>query len=102
MDNFNNKAATIIDLQQRGYDQDFVLKNEYLLCVQCDELIAPDDFEITEVHRFDGRPRLRDNYVIYAVRSVHTDLQGILMTSYSTLTGGLSIHLWSKLAASFN
>jgi hypothetical protein len=98
MENFHNKTEVIIDLQQRGYDQDFVLNNEHLLYVQSSELIAPDDFEITETYRFDGKSRSRDNYVVYAVRSIHNDIKGILMTSYSAFSHGLSIHLWSKLA----
>lgn len=96
--NYNSKAEAIIDLQERGYDHDFILKNEYILCIQESQTISPDDFEITETYRFDGKSRLCDNYIIYAIRSLNNDLNGILMTSYSTLTRGLSIHLWSKLA----
>jgi hypothetical protein len=95
---YTTKAEAIIDLQERGYDYDFILKNEYIICIQQSETICPDDFEITEAYRFDGAPRMSDNYIIYAVRSLNHDLNGILMASYSTLTKGLSIHLWSKLA----
>jgi hypothetical protein len=99
MENYHNRAEAIIDLQNRGYDQDFVIKNEHILYVQDSELINPDDFEVIEAYKFDGARRQRDNYVIYAIRSMHNDLKGILMTSYSAFSKGLSIHLWSKLAA---
>jgi hypothetical protein len=100
MKNFNNKAEAIIDLQRRGYDQDFILAEENILCLQRGDYIPPDAFEIIETHRFDGKARLRDNYVIYGIRSLQDDLKGILMTSYSAFSRGISIHLWSKLGAS--
>jgi hypothetical protein len=99
MENYSNIAEAIIDLQHRGYDQDFVIKNEHILCVQDSELISPDEFEVISAYKFERGKRLRDNYVIYAIRSMHNDLKGILLTSYGAFTKGLSIHLWSKLAA---
>ena len=99
MENYNNRAEAIIDLQKQGYDQDFVIKNEHILCVQDSELISPDEFEVISAYKFERGKRLRDNYVIYAIRSMHNDLKGILLTSYGAFTKGLSIHLWSKLAA---
>jgi hypothetical protein len=96
--NYTSKTDAIIDLQERGYDHDFVLKNEYILCIQESQAICPDDFEITETYRFEGHSKMSDNYVIYAIRSFSHNLNGILMASHSTLTKGLSIHLWSKLA----
>jgi hypothetical protein len=102
MNCYKTKAKTIISLQERGYDNDFILKNEYLLCLQQCELINPDEFEITESYRFDGKPNLKDNFVIYAIRALNNDIRGILMTSYSALAEGISIHLWCKLATHLN
>jgi hypothetical protein len=99
MGNFNNKTKAIIDLQNRGYDQDFILADENIFCLQRGELIPPDSFEITEIHRFDGKSSMKDNYVIYGIRSIQDDIKGILMTSYSAFYRGVSIHLWSKLVA---
>ena len=58
----------------------------------------PDEFEIAETYQFKGTQESNDTYVIYAIRSVHRDLKGILMTSYSAFNHGLGIHLWSKLS----
>ena len=98
---FKNKASVIIDLQSRGYDRDFIIKDEYLVCIQTMQRMCPDDFEIIESYRFDGKDRSCDNYVVYAIRSVDDELKGILMASYCAFSRGLSIHLWSKLSASF-
>jgi hypothetical protein len=98
MNKHNTKTEAIISLQEQGYENDFILKNEYIFCVQQSELISPDEFEITETCRFDGEPRLSDNFIIYAIRVLNDDIKGILMTSYSALARGMSIHLWSKLS----
>jgi len=97
MGKFNDKAEAIIDLQKRGYDQDFILANENLYCLQGGDIIFPDNFEVIETYRFEGKSKFKDNYVIYAIRAIHEDLKGILMTSYGSLARGISIHLWSKL-----
>jgi hypothetical protein len=102
MERFKNKASVIIDLQSRGYDRDFIIKDEYLVCIQTMQRICPDDFEVMETYRFDGRDRACDNYVIYAVRSVDNEQKGILMASYCAFSKGLSVHLWSKLSVNFN
>lgn len=97
---YHNKTEAIIDLQKRGYILDFILKHDYIHCVQLSESICPDDFEIIKAYRIDDKKRKFDNCIIYAISSLNSDTRGILMTSHRSLTKGLSIHLWSKLADS--
>jgi hypothetical protein len=92
----------IIGLQNKGYNMDFILNNEFLRCVQDGELISPDDFEIAETYLIEGESQLGLLYVIYAINSLHNGIKGILMISYGAFTQGLSIHLWSKLASNLN
>ena len=99
MEHYATKAEAIIDLQRKGYDQDFILKSEGILCIQQSELIRPEEFEITGTYRFEGKSKLCDNYIIYAIRSVENDIKGILMTSFRGFENNISIHLWSKLAS---
>ena len=98
MENYNDKVQVIIGLQSRGYDLDFVLKNENLVCLQESELIGPDEFEIAETYKFEGNGGTSETDVVYAIRSVQRDLKGILMTSYSAFTRGIGFHLWCKLS----
>jgi hypothetical protein len=102
MENYSSKTEAIIGLQKKGYDLDFILNNEYLLCLQDSELISPDDFEVAETYSFESKATSGDQHLIYAINSVHNGIKGILMTPYSAFTRGLSIHLWSKLAANLN
>lgn len=102
MEKYYTKKDAIDHLQQMGYKLDFIIENENLLCIQKSELINPDDFEITETYRFDSDESRDGGYVIYAVKSAHKGLKGILATSYTSFFKGLSIHLWSKLSSGLN
>jgi len=102
MELYQNKKDVIIELQRRGYDQDFELENEGILYLQQSEFVPPDEFEITETYRIADRSRRKNKAIVYAVKSVHSDLRGILVTSIDRITQGLSIHLWSKLAGTIS
>jgi hypothetical protein len=99
MGNYTTKAEVIIDLQERGYDQDFVLDSEGILFLQQGELYRPDEFDVTETYRFEKNQRHSDGDLIYAIRSREKDIRGILMTSVRNLENNISIHLSSKFAA---
>lgn len=102
METYANKTLAIIDLQQRGYDQDFALTNEGIIYIQQSELLRPEDFEITETYRFEYTKHLNDRHIIYAIRSIEKDVKGILMTSYRGFETNISLHLWAKLAQPLN
>jgi hypothetical protein len=99
MENYKTKTEAIIGLQSKGYDLDFILRSEYLFCIQDNELISPDDFEITGTYRFDDHVIVEHKNIVYAIRSLQSGIKGILITSYGAFTKGISIHLWSKLGA---
>jgi len=99
MENYANRTEAIIDLQKRGYDQDFTLKNEGILFIQENEFIRPEEFEISETHRFENKRRPGDNYIIYAIGSVENGIKGILMISFKGFDNNLSLHLWAKLTS---
>jgi len=98
MKNYPDKIQAIISLQQRGYELDFIMKGEFLFCPQQNELIGPDEFEVTETYQFQENNGKTDTYVVYGIQSLQTDLKGILMTSFQAFNMGLSIHLWCKLS----
>lgn len=102
MKNLDSRAKVIIGLQTKGYDLDFTLNNEFLRCIQDGELISPDDFEIVETFLFADESITGLPSVIYAINSFSYGVKGILMTSFTAFSQGLSIHLWFKLAANLN
>ena len=46
----NSRSSIIIDLQERGYELDFILDNGAITCVQDNSLTQPGCFEVTEKH----------------------------------------------------
>jgi hypothetical protein len=86
----------IIDLQERGFDHDFILDHEHIRCLQYNEIIPPDDFEILETHHCDNKANLKSNYIFYAIRLKNYDIKGILMSTHKSYTQGMSLHLWQK------
>ncbi|MDO3641324.1 hypothetical protein [Mucilaginibacter sp. L3T2-6] len=87
---------TIIDLQERGFDHDFVLDHEYIRCLQNDELIAPDDFEIVESHHCQDKIKHNGNCILYAIELKNHPVKGLLMSNYKSFSNGISLHLWHK------
>jgi hypothetical protein len=102
MERFNKKAAAIIDLQQRGYDLDFILNNENLLRVQHREPITPDDFEITEVSPFSGQERLKRKLCDLRSDFCSPGSERYSYDFIQCITKRMSFHLWFKLAPAFN
>lgn len=78
----NKRSSIIIDLQERGYDFDFVLDNGAITCVQDRSLTDTEGFEITEKHLIIDDSCLENTCVIYAVQLLDGNAKGILMASY--------------------
>ena len=100
MENYHHRAELIIDLQDRGYDQDFVIDNHGILNIQQSELLAPEEFEVTETHLVSERPSEGGCFMVCGIKSIHSDIKGILVTPYGRLFQGLSSHLWAKFSSS--
>jgi hypothetical protein len=86
----------IIDLQERGFNHDFVIENEHIRCLQYNELISPDDFEILETYHCKSSGNNRACNLVYAIRLMNYDINGILMSNYRSYFKGMSLRLWSK------
>ena len=91
-----NLIDIIIDLQEKGFDHDFVLEHEYIRCLQYDVQIPPDDFEILEIRPYKGNVYLKNMAIIYAIQLKDYDIKGILMSNSKSYLCGLSMHLWKK------
>jgi hypothetical protein len=94
---YDTVTEAVEGLRQRGYNLDFNLKENCLICH--DDRIDLNDFEIVEVYRFEGNSDPGDEAIVYAIESKNGH-RGILVGGYGissdTLTGDmarkLSIH----------
>jgi len=97
MKTYDTMSEAINDLQQRGYDHDFNLTDDCLECVQKNNRLKADEFEIDEVYRFEGETDPGDENVVYAISSSSKNLKGILVNAYGVYSDSLSAEIVSKL-----
>ncbi|MCA1750247.1 MAG: phosphoribosylpyrophosphate synthetase [Cryomorphaceae bacterium] len=78
------------DLRKRGFELEFNQDGKQLSCLKDPSIVLnPDDFEIVEVHRFEGATDPGDTSVVYAVegkkgqRGVLVDAYGVYGVEYS-------------------
>jgi hypothetical protein len=98
MHSYNSEIEAINDLRSRGYVSDFNLMSHSLYCPQLNVHVAPDEFEIAEVYRFEGESDPSDEVVVYAIRSTIRKLYGILINAYGIYAERSSDELVKKLA----
>lgn len=96
MTNFGTLTDALDDLRRRGYVHDFNLHPDCIGCKEPEVQLSPDDFEITEVHRFEGSSNPDDNEVVYAITGKN-GLKGVLVDAYGAYSDSLSAEMVQKL-----
>lgn len=97
MTTYDTSAEAINDLVSKGYDHNFNLKDEELYCHTNDTSLQPDEFQIDEVHRFEGDTNPDDEVVVYAISSPSANIKGILVNAYGVYAESVSAELVEKL-----
>lgn len=92
---YDTVTAAVNGLKQRGYTVDFNLKENCIVCH--DDKFNPEDFEITEVHRFEGNTDPADEAVVYAIES-NKGHKGILVNGYGISSDPMTNEMARKLA----
>ncbi len=99
MTNVMYKYATVLvaieNLRKEGYDVDFNLEDNCLICGNNKYTI--DDFEIEQVYRYEGDSNPSDESTVYGIAS-KDGLRGILVTAYGAYTDGMSAAMLRKLS----
>ena len=95
MNNYDTMLDALKDLKQRGYELDFKLQFDCLECALIGKL-DPRQFEITEVHRFEGFSNPDDNVVLYAIEGINGE-KGTLVDAYGAYASALSADMIEKL-----
>jgi len=95
MTSYDTVSEAVNKLKKRGFDLDFNLEENCLVCNE--EKFDIDDFEITEVYRFEGDTDPADEAVVYAIES-KDGLKGVLVSGYGISAEGMSAEMAKKLA----
>jgi hypothetical protein len=98
---YETLVEAIQDLKARGYTKDFNLKEN---CIECRELnlqLQPEQFEVREIHRFEGMTNPADSSVVYAIES-GDGLKGLLVDAYGAYASSMTLELAQKLRSDRN
>ena len=97
MKNYDTLSEAVNDLVSRGYVYNFNLKNDCITCVENEINIHPEDFNIDEVHRFEGNTDPGDENVLFAISSDKNNIKGLLVNAFGMYADSFSSDLMSKL-----
>jgi hypothetical protein len=92
---YDTVSEALNGLKNRGYNLDFNLQENCLICNGAAYTI--NDFEIVEIHRFEGNTDPADEAVVYAIES-NTGVKGVLVSGYGVSAEGMSAELARKLS----
>ncbi|MEI9808165.1 MAG: hypothetical protein WDO16_09970 [Bacteroidota bacterium] len=91
---YDTVSAAVNGLKERGFSMDFNLAENCLICH--DDKFHLEDFEITEVYRFEGNSDPADEAAVYAIES-NKGQKGVLVTGYGASAEGMSSEMAKKL-----
>jgi hypothetical protein len=102
MHQYDTVVGALNGLKARGYTLDFNIAFDKLTCRDNDTCLNPAQFEITEVHRFEGATNPSDEEVVYAVESKEGDLKGVIHSAFGTYADAVSTDMLRKLSMHTN
>ncbi len=94
MHTYDTVSEAVSELKARGFTEDFNLAQNCLVCNA--QRFHPEEFEITEVHRFEGDSDPGDEAVVYAIESLN-GVKGVLVNSYGYQSDTVSNEMVKKL-----
>ena len=96
---YDTVSEAVNGLKKRGFSLDFNLEENCLVCNN--SKLNVDDFEIVEVHRFEGNSDPADEAVVYAIES-KAGMKGVLVNGYGISADTLSSDMAKKLSVHKN
>lgn len=93
---YESMVDALADLKAQGFTYDFNPKDDCLECAALNLMVTPDDFEVVQVHRFEGMTDPEDQSVLYAITSKN-GVKGTLVNGYGIYSDPISDKLMAKL-----
>lgn len=95
---YDTLSGALNGLKQRGYTEDFNLKENCIICTSKPLELKPEEFDIEEVHRFEGMSNPDDSSVVYAIASTY-GVKGVLVDAYGAYAEAITPEMAQKLRA---
>src|SRR5690554_1726821 len=101
---YDTASEAINALVKQGYTTNFsmITERECLLCHSTSQELSPDDFEIDEIHRFDGMTDPADEMIVYAVSSEKYGMKGLVVNAYGVYADNAKSRIVMKLHEHLN
>jgi hypothetical protein len=93
---YDTVSEAVNGLKKRGYNIDFNLRYDCIACDRTQLKLPPEEFEITEVHRYEGNTDPADEAVVYAIESKHGE-KGVLVNGFGVSADAVSSDMVQKL-----
>jgi hypothetical protein len=98
MESYDTVVAAINGLKARGYTVNFNIAFDKLICTDNKTILNPNEFEIVEVHRFEGNSNPADEDVVYAVESITGNIKGVITSAFGLYADSASTEMIHKLS----
>ena len=93
---YDTVTEAVNDLKRRGYTIDFNVEFDRIVCHETPLALMPNEFEIVEVHRYEGNSDPDDEEVVYAIESKHGH-KGIVVDAFGIYADNVSTEMLEKL-----
>ncbi len=93
---YDTLSQAMNGLKEEGYKLDFDMKKDGLYCHSVDLKLAPSEFNIDEVYRFEGMTNPADSSILYAISTTGAGKKGTLVDAYGAYSDKLSAEMISK------
>jgi len=96
MQTYETVTETLDALRKQGFTRDYNLLENRLKCLHDDVELDPHEFEIVQVHRFEGNTDPGDETIVYAIEE-QNGKRGTFINGYGVYADSLSSEMVSKL-----
>jgi len=96
MTTYESLSVALKALKNKGYTHDFNLHPEWIECPPLRLRLAPEEFHVDEVHRFEGMTSPDDSSILFAISST-SGVKGVLVDAYGVYADAISPIMIQKL-----
>ncbi len=98
MEFYDTVVGALQGLKTKGFTVNFNIAFDKIICSDNKTCLNPDEFEIVEVHRFEGNSNPADEDVVYAVESKDGNIRGVLTSAFGIYADAASTEMIRKLS----
>ena len=96
-ESYGTLSETVNGLKADGYNLDFNIQKDCLICHGTMTSLSPEEFEIDKVYRFEGESNPDDEAIVYAISAPALGMKGVLVNGYGIYADEASAKLVARL-----